>query len=299
MAKKSIKDLELQGKKVLIRVDFNVPMKDGVITDDNRIVQALPTINYALEQGAKVILFSHLGRVKEEKDLAKNNIAPVAEKLATMAIDTLLTDTTFMKECKPVLDTTRLGNHIRPLPPAYTLDKLPDTVVRVDFDYKDFDWELRQLTFKLFSMDVYDSLEICQMQVGDTLKYSDREIIFNDMKHEDEYLTINNGLYEGGAWLKPIGNGLYRASEEGGCATYTCIGTTSFPLASDVIIVDFRFEPEEGEEYYKFHLVYDTIISSTEEYIRSKECDSLYWNTWEDLLVENDSITKIIRFYTP
>ena len=84
MAKKSIKDLELQGKKVLIRVDFNVPMKDGVITDDNRIVQALPTINYALEQGAKVILFSHLGRVKEEKDLAKNNIAPVAEKLATM-----------------------------------------------------------------------------------------------------------------------------------------------------------------------------------------------------------------------
>ena len=84
MAKKSIKDLELKGKKVLIRVDFNVPMKDGVITDDNRIVQALPTINYALEQGAKVILFSHLGRVKEEKDLAKNNIAPVAEKLATM-----------------------------------------------------------------------------------------------------------------------------------------------------------------------------------------------------------------------
>lgn len=65
-----------------------------------------------------------------------------SEKLATMAIDTLLTDTTFMKECKPVLDTTRLGNHIRPLPPAYTLDKLPDTVVRVDFDYKDFDWEL-------------------------------------------------------------------------------------------------------------------------------------------------------------
>ena len=84
MAKKSIKDLELKGKKVLMRVDFNVPMKDGVITDDNRIVQALPTINYALEQGAKVILFSHLGRVKEEKDLAKNNIAPVALKLATM-----------------------------------------------------------------------------------------------------------------------------------------------------------------------------------------------------------------------
>lgn len=220
-------------------------------------------------------------------------------RFTTMVIDTLLPDSTFLKQCKPMSDTMRLRRNIRPLPLTYTLDKLPDTVVRADFDFKDFDWESRQLTFKLFSMDVYDSLEICQMQVGDTLKYSDREIIFNDIKHEDEYLTINNGLYEGGAWLKPIGNGLYRALEEGDCATYTCIGTTSLPLASDFIVVDFRFEPEEGDQYYKFHLVYDTITSSTKEYIRSKECDSLYWNAWEDLLVENDSITKIIRFYTP
>lgn len=81
MAKKNIRDVELKNKKVLMRVDFNVPMKGGVITDTNRIVQALPTINYALEQGAKVILFSHLGRVKEEADLKKNDLAPVAKKL--------------------------------------------------------------------------------------------------------------------------------------------------------------------------------------------------------------------------
>ena len=81
MAKKNIRDVELKNKKVLMRVDFNVPMKGGVITDTNRIVQALPTINYALDQGAKVILFSHLGRVKEEADLAKNDLAPVAKKL--------------------------------------------------------------------------------------------------------------------------------------------------------------------------------------------------------------------------
>ena len=81
MAKKNIRDIELNGKKVLMRVDFNVPMKNGVITDTNRIVQALPTINYALDHGAKLILFSHLGRVKEEADLAKNDLAPVAKKL--------------------------------------------------------------------------------------------------------------------------------------------------------------------------------------------------------------------------
>ncbi|MDD4056928.1 MAG: phosphoglycerate kinase, partial [Bacilli bacterium] len=61
MSKKTMKDVELKGKVVLIRVDFNVPMKDGVITDDNRIVQALSTIKYAIDQGGKLVLFSHLG----------------------------------------------------------------------------------------------------------------------------------------------------------------------------------------------------------------------------------------------
>lgn len=81
MAKRSIRDLELKGKKVLMRVDFNVPMKNGVITDKNRIIQALPTIKYAIEQGGKVILFSHLGRVKTQEDCAKNSLAPVAAEL--------------------------------------------------------------------------------------------------------------------------------------------------------------------------------------------------------------------------
>ena len=61
MAKKIVTDLDVKGKKVLMRVDFNVPMKDGKITDDNRIVAALPTIKYVLENGGKVIAFSHLG----------------------------------------------------------------------------------------------------------------------------------------------------------------------------------------------------------------------------------------------
>ena len=82
MDKKTIRDIEVAGKTVLVRVDFNVPVKDGVITNDNRITAALPTIKYILEQGGRAILFSHLGRVKEEADKEGKSLAPVAADLA-------------------------------------------------------------------------------------------------------------------------------------------------------------------------------------------------------------------------
>ena len=82
MAKLTVKDVDLKGKKVLVRVDFNVPVKDGVITNDNRITAALPTIKYILEQCGRAILFSHLGRVKEEADKEGKSLAPVAADLA-------------------------------------------------------------------------------------------------------------------------------------------------------------------------------------------------------------------------
>ena len=82
MAKKTLKDLDVKGKKVLVRVDFNVPIKDGVITDDNRIIAALPTLKYILENGGKVIAFSHLGKVKAEEDKASKTLAPVAKRLS-------------------------------------------------------------------------------------------------------------------------------------------------------------------------------------------------------------------------
>ena len=82
--KKTIRDFNLNGKTVLIRCDFNVPIKDGKIVDNNRIVTSIPTIKYAIDNGAKVILFSHLGRVKTEEDKEKNTLEPVALELTKL-----------------------------------------------------------------------------------------------------------------------------------------------------------------------------------------------------------------------
>lgn len=82
--KKTIKDYQLENKTVIIRCDFNVPMKNGIITDNNRIIASLETIKYAINNKGKVILMSHLGRVKTEEDKNGKSLKPVAEELANL-----------------------------------------------------------------------------------------------------------------------------------------------------------------------------------------------------------------------
>ncbi|SYV92496.1 Phosphoglycerate kinase, partial [Mycoplasmopsis synoviae] len=82
--KKTLNDLNLKNKTVLVRVDFNVPMKNGVVTSNKRIVAALPTIKKVLSENAKVVLMSHLGRVKSEEDKAKYNLELVAKELSKL-----------------------------------------------------------------------------------------------------------------------------------------------------------------------------------------------------------------------
>ena len=121
---KTIKDMDLNNKKVIIRCDFNVPIKEGKIIDDTRIKASLETINYCLEHNAQVILMSHLGRVKEEADLAKNDLKPVAERLSTL----------LNKEVKfiPVTRGEALENAINEMQPQ-------DVILMQNTRYEDLD----------------------------------------------------------------------------------------------------------------------------------------------------------------
>ena len=108
---KTIRDIDIDNKKVIIRCDFNVPLKDGEITDDTRIKGALETIKYCLEKNCKVILLSHLGRVKEESDLEKNNLSPVADRLSELLErDVLFCEKTRGAELEAVVESMNAGD---------------------------------------------------------------------------------------------------------------------------------------------------------------------------------------------
>ncbi len=107
---KTIKDLNIDGKKVIIRCDFNVPIKDGKIVDDTRIKGALETIKYCIERDCKVILLSHLGRIKEESDLKKNDLSIVAERLASLLKqDVLFSEETRGEELEDTINSMEEG----------------------------------------------------------------------------------------------------------------------------------------------------------------------------------------------
>lgn len=108
--KKTIRDFDLNNKRVIIRVDFNVPIKDNKILDDNRIVMSLKTIKYAIDNNAKVILMSHLGRIKEEKDKENKSLKIVAKRLSELLNkEVIFINTTRGKELEDAINSLECG----------------------------------------------------------------------------------------------------------------------------------------------------------------------------------------------
>ena len=108
---KTIKDINIDNKKVIIRCDFNVPIKDGKIVDDTRIVGALETINYCIDKNCKVILMSHLGRVKEESDLKENDLSIIVPRLSELlGKDVLFSPKTRGSELEEMINNMNNGD---------------------------------------------------------------------------------------------------------------------------------------------------------------------------------------------
>ena len=109
--KKTVRDIDVDGKKILMRVDFNVPLKDGVVTDDTRVRAAIPTIKYLKEHNAGIILMSHLGRPKGDGFEAELSLRPAAEKLAELTgYDVKFIEHTYDDEAKEACDAVKPGD---------------------------------------------------------------------------------------------------------------------------------------------------------------------------------------------
>ena len=108
--KKTVRDADVAGKRVLMRVDFNVPLKDGVVTDDTRVRAAIPTIEYLKDKGAKIILMSHLGRPKGDGPEPAFSLKPAADKLAELTgYDVKFVDDTYGEKAKAAVDALQDG----------------------------------------------------------------------------------------------------------------------------------------------------------------------------------------------
>ncbi len=109
--KKTVRDIDVDGKRVLMRVDFNVPLKDGVVTDDTRVKAAIPTISYLKEHNAKIILMSHLGRPKGDGPEPELSLKPAADKLAELTgYEVKFVDDTYGEKAKAAVDALEPGD---------------------------------------------------------------------------------------------------------------------------------------------------------------------------------------------
>lgn len=178
---------------------------------------------------------------------------------------------------------------IAPLPPAYSVESLVDATVPADFSVDDFDWEGNTLTLTVLSMDLYDAVQVSLMAPGDTLVYRGEKMVVHEVEQENAIITVNKGLYEGGAWLIPLAGGVYRAIEDSDCATYTKMGRVSLPIDDGLSLIYC------GEDYNDPS---DTVTSCHRQYLESKVCRN-FWASDTDVRIVQGKVVCIQRRWTP
>ena len=143
--KKSVDDINVKGQRVLVRCDFNVPLKDGKITDENRLVAALPTIKKLIADGGKVILCSHLGKVKTDEDKPSKTLAPVAARLSELLgqeVKFAADDNVVGPNAKAAVEAMKDGDVVMHTRNAHSME---DAIVKIILLEKELDAEIDRL----------------------------------------------------------------------------------------------------------------------------------------------------------
>lgn len=180
---------------------------------------------------------------------------------------------------------------IAPLPAGIAVDELQDCTVPAAFKPEDFNWMGGNLRMTVYNQDLYDVVDISQMQVGDTLIYEGQPMVINKIDHQHGGIDINGGLDEGGCCLAGNEGGTYVARNWDDHATYTKLGKAEVALSEDFVIIDCGEFPDQPS---------DTIRTGQKLYIENlkgyKE-DFFQLNT--RVTIENGMITEINRRWIP
>lgn len=180
---------------------------------------------------------------------------------------------------------------IAPLPAGVAIDELKDCTVPAAFHPADFNWMGGNLTMTIYNQDLYDAVEISQMQVGDTLVYTGEPMVVNTIAESHGGIDINGGLDEGGCCLAGYEGGTYIARNWDDHATYTELGKAEIALADDFVIIDCGIDPNDP---------IDTIRTGQKLYIENlKDSRKDFFQLNTRVTIENGIITEIKRHWIP
>ena len=180
---------------------------------------------------------------------------------------------------------------ISPLPSGLDASSLTDCTVHAAFTSDDFRWMGGNLTMKVFSEDIYDAVELQQMESGDTLIYDGEKIVVESVVNEGDVITVNGGIENGGAWLQPNDGGTYRAFQWDDHSIYTELGTVELPLSEDFKIIDCGEDPTD---------LTTVLITGQKQYLESlKDWRRTFSPLNTRVVIEDGVITEINRCWIP
>lgn len=199
----------------------------------------------------------------------------------------IITMAALLCSCSPKID----HKLIAPLPAGIDIDHLQDCTVAAAFTSDDFRWMGGNLHMKVFNKDLYDAVEVTQIQVGDTLIYESKPMVVETIVTQNGSLDINGGLEEGGCCLTGYEGGTYVAQLWDDHATYTLLGMAQLPLAEDFVIIDCGMNPDDPS---------DTISTGQKLYLEMLQDSRRDFTPLSTrVTIENGLITAIHRYWIP